>query len=420
MHQQDYQNGWTLKSQSNINEDIDDQAAYTEILRNKILSNISIGSVFTPDHHGIYRTYYDEKATASKAFVLIPLESINSEFLVVCGLPSDSYLLNDAYGRTVSSFYRASQELSLQAARVEAVILDDLKRSYGFVPFSLYEKRFSLFCARLTKMLIYFEPILDLDTLSIGGWEALARDPDNLTAPIDLFSAAELWGRKFTIELDQHLLKLAVETYRQAAIKAKQGRAYEILPLSVNVYPESLMRTAYFKTIREIVKEGKNNQIPAKKLILEISEKSDLPTYQDGVRLQSPLITFKARLSQYVQELNIRFGIDDFGVGYASVSRLAGLNPPYVKIDREILYHQPVDVIIHFVQQIVAKTNPLNPANVIVEGLDETSPVTLHYLKNLGISYVQGYIVGKAEPEVYRLSPEKREFLRRQLFGESI
>ncbi len=417
------QTSWNLKSQSNLSEDID-EATYAEILKNKILSNIAINSVFTLDHHGIYRIHYDEKATVSKAFVLIPLESLDNEFIVVCGLPNDSYLLNDAYGRIVSSFYRASHKLSLQSARIEAAILDDLKRSYGFVPLSLYDKRFSLFCDRLKKILIYFEPILDLDDVSISGWEALARDPDSsqdpesLTAPVDLFSAAELWGRKFTIELDQHLLQVAVRSYRQAAIEAKQGRSYEILPLSVNVYPESLMRTAYFKTVREIVKEGNDNQIPAKKLILEISEKSDLPMYQDGILLQSPLNTFKARLSEYVRELKIRFGIDDFGVGYASVSRLAGLNPPYVKIDREILYHQSVDVIINFVQQIVARTNPLNPANVIVEGLDKNSPVKLPHLKNLGISYVQGHIIGKAEPIVHRLSQERSELLKKYILGE--
>jgi hypothetical protein len=39
---------------------------------------------------------------------------------------------------------------------------------------------------------MYFEPIVDLKKIAITGWEALARDPESLTAPIDLFDAAEL------------------------------------------------------------------------------------------------------------------------------------------------------------------------------------------------------------------------------------
>ncbi|AFY50366.1 EAL domain-containing protein [Nostoc sp. PCC 7524] len=417
MHRPDDQGGWILKSQSNLSEDVDD-VIYTDVLKNKILSNILLRAIFTPNHHGIYRIHYDEKAAASKAFLLIPLESQNSEFIVICGLSTDSYLLNDAYGRIISSFYKASQELSLQSVRVEAAIIDDLKITYGYLPFSLYQKRFTLFCERLARILIYFEPILDLDDISISGWEALARDPDSLTAPVDLFAAAEIWGRKFTIELDQHLLKTAVNSYQEALVRTKQNRYHEILPLSVNVYPESLMRTAYFETVREIVKGRKEKQFSAKKLILEISEKADLPMYEDGIRLQSPLDSFKMRLAKYTQELKIRFGIDDFGVGYASVSRLSGLQPPYVKIDREILYHQPVDIIINFVQEVVSRANPLDPAKVIVEGLDENSPVTLGRLKNLGVSYVQGHIIGKAEQDVNRLSQEKSEFLRKSILGE--
>ncbi|ALF54026.1 hypothetical protein ACX27_16145 [Nostoc piscinale CENA21] len=417
MSRANHQNVWDIKAQSNFSEVIDDDD-YAEIIKNKILANLPINSIFTPDHQGIYRIHYDEQASVSKAFILIPLDTLDNEFILICGLLRDSYLLSDAYCTIISSFYLSSQKFYLQSARVEASILDNLKKVYGFVPISFYEKRFSLFCERLAKIIIYFEPIFDLDTFSISGWEALARDPDSLTAPVDLFYAAELWGRKFTIELDKFLLNLAADSYRKALIKAKQNRAYEILPLSVNVYPESLMRTAYFDAVREIVKEGKSNQIPARKLILEISEKADLPMYQDGVKLLSPLDTFKLRLSKYVQELKIKFGIDDFGVGYASVSRLAGLNPPYVKIDREILHREPVNVIINFVQQIVSSTNPLNPASIIVEGLDKTSPVKLCQLRKLDISYVQGHLIGKAEPGIYRLSQEKSEFLREQIFAE--
>ncbi len=234
-----------------------------------------------------------------------------------------------------------------------------------------------------------------------------------MTAPVDLFAAAELWGRKFIIELDQFLFNLAISSYKKALLESHTSRYNEILPLSINVYPESLIRTAYFKNVSEAIK---SNQISGRKIILEISEKADLPI--DDSNNKFNLEEFKMKLSKYAQKLKLKFGIDDFGVGYASVSRLAGLNPPIIKIDRELLYYKSFNSIIQFVQKIAINTNPLNPAEIIIEGLDEKVPVTLNQLKRLGISYVQGHLIGKPEPIIYRLSQEKHDFLKKQILGD--
>ena len=52
--------GWHLKSQSNLSHDIN-SSDYVEIIKSKVLSNISTESVFTTGNHGIYRMLYDEK-----------------------------------------------------------------------------------------------------------------------------------------------------------------------------------------------------------------------------------------------------------------------------------------------------------------------------------------------------------------------
>ena len=67
----------------------------------------------------------------------------------------------------------------------------------------------------------------------------------------------------------------------------------------------------------------------------------------------------------------------------------------------------------------IVKDNNLYPPNVIVEGVDETTPINLHKLKQLGVTYVQGHIVGKPQPEVYRLSQEKYQELKKIILGES-
>ena len=222
---------------------------------------------------------------------MIPLRiPPNAEIMVICGLPRNSHLLGNAYGRILSSFYQSSQEL-LEPALVEAAIIDALKKDFQFVSESLYERRFQLFCERLQRVVVYFEPVICIDgnEFFISGWEALARDTESLTAPVDLFEAAELWGSRFKVELDQYFLKVAAKSYKEAR-KLKQRRLSDVVPLSVNVYPESLVRTAYFEAVREILAE---DIISPRNLVLEISEKSELPQFENGIKLDNPLAFFE-------------------------------------------------------------------------------------------------------------------------------
>ncbi|MEM6754284.1 MAG: EAL domain-containing protein [Cyanobacteria bacterium P01_C01_bin.38] len=409
----DSQDNCLVKSQSNLSDNIDENA-YLNILNTIIFPIISQESVFNPSHHGTYKVH-EYASCSANTFVMIPLKMPPlAEIMVICGLDDDSHLLGNAYGRILSSFYQNSK-IFFEPIFVEAAIIDALKKDFQFVSESLYERRFQLFCERLEKMVVYFEPVICIEgnEFFISGWEALARDTQSLTAPVDLFEAAELWGSRFKVELDQYFLRIAVKSYKKAR-KSKQRRLSDVVPLSVNVYPESLVKTAYFETVREILQE---HIISPRNLILEISEKSELPSSYNGIKLENPLAFFKNKLLEYVHQFNIRFSIDDFGVGYASVSRLAGLNPCHVKIDREILHHQSSDLIIRFVHQIVKDKN-LYPPNVIVEGVDEHTPINLYQLKEIGVTYIQGHIVGKPEPEVYRLSQEKNQELKKMISGE--
>jgi EAL domain-containing protein (putative c-di-GMP-specific phosphodiesterase class I) len=409
------ENSWDLLAESDYShgafaESPDVKLLLVEDLIASIISRIDFNALFDPAYCGNY-IRHQELENQSQNTVIIPSQQLpNPEVILIFGLPNNPHFYTEIYSKIISSFYKSSQNQPLEISLVESAIIDELKQSFGFVSASLYQRRFELFCQRLQQMVIYFEPVLHLGSsdIFISGWEALARNPESLNSPSELFKAAELWGENYTLKLDQYFLITAVHSYRQVR-EQRQRRASDLVPLSVNVYPETLIRKEYFDTLNQLIQE---NAIAPRNLILEISEKSELPQFQNGYRLDHPLVSFKNCLIQYVKKLNIRFAIDDFGVGYASVSRLAGLNPSHVKIDREILYHETCHVIIKFVHEMVGVNN-LNPASVIVEGIDETTPVSLRLLKKLGVSYIQGHIVGKSQPEIYRLTQEKMEELMR-------
>ncbi|MEO1388338.1 MAG: EAL domain-containing protein [Cyanobacteria bacterium J06634_6] len=383
-------------------------------LRTTFLPSTSIEAIFNSEHHGIYKRCIVNGEDLCKHFVFVPIvaDANIQKFMIVAGLPERSNYLGDAYGKIISSFYANCHRQLESPQLIEAAIIDDLKEAYKFISLPLYNRRFELFCDRLKTMTIYFEPILELDSLSISGWEALARDPNTGKAPVDLFQAAELWGVQFMIELDQYFLQVATQKYQEGRQEIKQNRTQDILPLSVNVYPESLTREAYFHTVEKITQE--DGLIPGRKLILEISEKTSLPQYSTDTGSKAAWVGFKDELARYVRELKVRCAIDDFGVEHASVSQLAGLQPPYIKVDREILFHESRDIIISFVHEL-GNTNTLNPPNVILEGFDQYAPVALGHLQDIGVNYIQGYIVNEAKPKVYRLSEEKRAELKELL-----
>jgi EAL domain-containing protein (putative c-di-GMP-specific phosphodiesterase class I) len=287
---------------------------------------------------------------------------------------------------------------------LEMAIYNALRRKFGYVSDTMYARQFYLFNQRLETMTIYFEPIVALSPTapSLFGWEALARDishPDisEHKAPSDLFETATLWGSRFILQLDIYFLQKATSNYvidYSNPKSPKTIRKDRILPLSVNVYPESLIRTRYYETVKKIEERG---IMPLNKLYLEISEKSLIPIVEKPSQGQHDIEAFRERLFRY-NDLEIRFSIDDFGVGYSSTSRLSRLGPACIKIDRDALTDQFGNFTLEFVTKL-ARRMP-GDIRVIAEGHDHESNFSLRRLYELGIRYVQSHRYGLARPQV--------------------
>lgn len=389
-----------------------------QIILNAIKDDIK--DVFNSARLGVYRVYREEYAEA-KAVVLIPLKmGTIREFMVLCGLPVES-ILDEVHTRILVALFFSTRELtSLDVETVESAILDDLKKYYGFVPQKLYERRLKLFTNRLEKMIVHFEPILRLRKKDpyICGWEALARDPETTLVPLDLLHASELWGRKFMAILDKTFLEKTLRQYITAwELAKKDGYSGHLLDISVNVFPETLMRQEYFESLRKLILDSEI--LPSEKLVLEISEKRPIPTpddYSNESLTQDRYSYFREMLQNYAKELNIGFAIDDFGVGESSIARLSRLRLSHVKIDRDILQQDAIEETIKYVLRRVSYGRA-SPTKVIVEGFDNESKISLKSLYDLGVHYVQGYIVGRASSELNFLNENEVQVLRHLING---
>ena len=283
------------------------------------------------------------------------------------------------------------------ATCVEAAVLDALKARYQHLPRLLYERRFDLFRARLRSIEIKFEPIIRIAQkpwgVKIAGWEALAREPGASTAPGDLFAAAETWGRQFTIELDTTMAKTAIRQY--LAGLAAQPDA-ESRRLSVNLYPGTLYNDVYAEAIAGVLED---TGFEASDLQLEISEKQSIDeqfAVRGARRLPSghtPMSEFVQRMDELVQRLGVSFAVDDYGAGHATLDTLRKLSLFHVKVDRSVLHH---DLGLQEIRHIVSTTRQLTGGHgtVVVEGIDDECPITLHDLYGAGVRYIQGYRFG--------------------------
>jgi EAL domain-containing protein (putative c-di-GMP-specific phosphodiesterase class I) len=402
------QKRWVPRASSSHGGDASKRAS-TDAAVMRIAPAVSACLKPSTDQHGNYLRYEDGSGN-TKADVVIPLgRGEVKELLVVCGLTPDSHLLGDVYGLILATLCeKVRAAAALEPTLVEAAVLDELKRVYGFVPTSMYERRYELFRQRLSRMTVHFQPIVYLhpEMPSVNSWEALARDPETLTAPLDLFEAAELWGLRFKLELDMFFLKLSTLNYHKELLKLPGG-LNNVLELSVNVYTDSLMGESYFEAMREVIRTG---DIPPEKLVLEISEKTPIPEYLAGCQDRVAFEVFRERLESYVKNFHIAFAIDDFGVGHASAMRLSRLKPEYVKIDRDVLLQDLGHCTISYVIDLVGK-HSLRASKVVVEGFDDDSRIPLSLLYRLGVRYIQGFKIAKARAELNTLKPKQKKLL---------
>lgn len=284
---------------------------------------------------------------------------------------------------------------------------DSLKEKYGHVSHDAYQYRFEEFKNKLQDIEVYFEPVVKFSRhahkFNVWGVEALARIGDR--APVHFFEVAELWGVEFQTELDIYILDKALEKFRACATKQKIGSDTELIPISINVYPNTITRNNYRKVL---FRNLKKYRLDGENLILEISEKDIFRVSNNNQNALDEFLKAKKEL----KKANVRLAIDDFGVGHSSLTRMLQLNPDFVKIDREVLLDGS-EVAMTLIKTLVDIKNRVGQPlfRVIVEGLDEITSkiVSLDSLVNeIGVEFIQGYLFEKAQPTIVKRLPKEK------------
>jgi len=219
-----------------------------------------------------------------------------------------------------------------------------------------------------------YEPIVEVETRTVFGYEALARGPEGteLYTPNKLFAMAS--EQDLLFQLDCLCRQSALDGARDFPRGAK---------LFLNVRPTTIHDPNFRAEALDSTLE--QCQLSPSDVVFEISEQESIENFE----------IFR-EVRDYYGKLGFQIALDDTGAGYASLEAVMELAPDFIKVDRAFVAgihedraRQEVLLALQSVAQQIG-------AKIVGEGLDKLEE--LETLKALGIPYGQGWLFGKPHP----------------------
>ena len=162
--------------------------------------------------------------------------------------------------------------------------------------------------------------------------------------------------------------------------------------LAVNVSSRQFRSSSFVQEItRGLVSAG----VPPERIVIEVTEGTLIENFEET-----------ARKMEELRNIGIRFSIDDFGVGYSSLSYLSRLPLDQLKIDRSFVanvINDPNDAVI--AETIIGMGRNLK-LQTIAEGVE--TEAQLNFLRDHGCDGFQGFLFSKPVPEADFLALERR------------
>jgi len=228
--------------------------------------------------------------------------------------------------------------------------------------------------AVLERLTVHYQPIVDLGSGAIAGFEALARtvDDDGKTSSIGpLIDQIES-----DPQLLEQLMRQLLKTIRRE-VGPLFGR-YPDFYISVNVPPAILG----MRTIRAMLEEL--DLMPyLGRLVCEVTERQAL--CDEG-----------RKALEAARQNHIRLALDDFGTGHSGLAQLLGITVDVLKLDRSQVVLLTKDAMAERLVRGIISLAGFIRARVVAEGVE--TPAQALFLQAAGVDYGQGWFWSKALP----------------------
>jgi EAL domain-containing protein (putative c-di-GMP-specific phosphodiesterase class I) len=219
---------------------------------------------------------------------------------------------------------------------------------------------------------IVFQPVIELATGALAGYEALTRFPD-LRPPNVWFDEAHRVGLGIELEL------FALTTVLASTPEHMDGF------LAVNVSPVVVASPGIHLCLA--------SRPRGCDLVVELTEHDSIDDYQ----------AIRSGIEQ-LRRSGARIAIDDVGSGYASLRHVVDLQPDIIKIDRSLVSFIDKDPARHGLAIAFNQLAVSMGWTVVAEGIER--PEELAVCSEIGISYGQGYLLARPAPLPSQLGPQ--------------
>ncbi|MFT4775994.1 MAG: EAL domain-containing protein (putative c-di-GMP-specific phosphodiesterase class I) [Oleispira sp.] len=257
----------------------------------------------------------------------------------------------------------------------------------------------------MSKFFPYFQPIVDIPSGKIVGYEALARTRDEKSGEViscgPMFSDANV-QKDFLLDIDRTVRQLAIE-----AIAAMPSDTF----ITLNISPEwiDLLDAQQDVPTIEMIKES---GVDPRRIIIEITEK-----HGDVTQLQRLVSLYRAE--------GMRIAIDDFGAGFSEIGRLIALEPDIIKLDMRFFKSAIEGGIADDALRAVAFMAERIGCEILCEGVETEKE--FNFAIDCGATLIQGFLFHPAvehfvEPVETRnqVSVLRSHFLKGKILEEQL
>ncbi len=229
------------------------------------------------------------------------------------------------------------------------------------------------FAVEREELSLHYQPVIDIRTGQVVAVEALIRWDHPQYGSISPGEFIPVMEETGVITLIGHwVLK---EACRQVCRWQPHLSSSNPIKMNVNLSARQLAQNDLAQQVKSVLEE---TGLPENLLRLEITETAIMKNAQEGMRVLEQL-----------KELGVGLCIDDFGIGYSSLSRLQQLPIDLLKIDRSFVQHiGPRGENTEIVRTIIDLANNLG-MDIVAEGVETEEQLT--GLRSLGCYKIQGF-----------------------------
>ena len=226
------------------------------------------------------------------------------------------------------------------------------------------------------RLATFFQPLICNKTTSVFGYECLMRGLEldqQVISPLRLISAARKSGKLQSLD----------ELARIVAIDNATKLGIDDVAFFINFSPRYMTRQ--IPGMQETVDAALDSGISANRFVFEITESDEIED-----------IEFVIEVLSLLREAGFKIALDDIGAGYNSLTRLAEIQPDFVKIDMDLIRGVNNDPFKSCIASKLLELSRELQISTIVEGVETAEE--WEWAREHGADYAQGFYFAKPTP----------------------